>query len=102
MKRSKALLFLIFLLQVAGFSTAPGADTPTLTWERGRQKTITLGGDTASKLWKLSLISSNGDSLPLTRTSANSAGFYVYFIDLADDFKAVSYTHLTLPTSDLV
>ena len=91
-KRSKALLFLILLLQLAGFSTALGADTPTLTWERGRQQTITLGGDTASKLWKLSLISSNGDSLPLTRSSANSAGFYVYFIDLADDFKVGEYS----------
>ena len=42
-KRSKALLLLILLLEVAGLSAALGADTPTLTWERGRQQTITLG-----------------------------------------------------------
>ena len=91
-KRSKALLFFILLLQVVGFSAALGADTPTLTWERGRQQTITLGGDTATKLWKLTLVNSAGESVPLNRSSANSAGFYMYSIDLADDFKVGEYS----------
>ena len=92
MKKSRALLLLILLLQVAGLSAALGADTPTLTWERGQQQTITLGGDTTSKLWKLTLVDSQGKSVPLIRSSANSAGFYIYSIDLADDFKVASYS----------
>ena len=91
-KRSKALLLLILLLQVVGFSAALGADTPTLTWERGRQQTITLGGDTTTKLWKLTLVNSAGQSVPLNRSSANSAGFYMYSIDLSDDFKVGEYS----------
>lgn len=91
-KKSRALLLLILLLQVAGLSAALGADTPTLTWERGQQQTITLGGDTTSKLWKLTLIDSQGKSVPLIRSSANSAGFYIYTIDLADDFKVGNYS----------
>ena len=91
-KKSRALLLLILLLQVAGLSAALGADTPTLTWERGQQQTITLGGDTTSKLWKLTLIDAQGKSAPLIRSSANSAGFYIYSIDLADDFKVGNYS----------
>jgi hypothetical protein len=33
-----------------------------------------------------------GDSVPLIRSSANSAGFYVYTIDLADDFQVGEYS----------
>lgn len=91
-KKSKALLLLIFLFQILGLSAAFSADTPTLTWERGRQQTITLGGDTATKLWKLTLVNTTGHAWPLTRSSANSAGFFIYSIDLADDFKVGDYS----------
>lgn len=95
--KSKALFFLLlfFLLQVAGLSVAVSADTPTLTWERGRQQTITLGGDTSSKLWKITLVDSTGKSLPFMRSSANSAGFLVYSIDLADALNEGEYQIMT-------
>lgn len=67
------------------------ADIPLLTWERGQQQTITLGGDTASKLWKLSLVDSSGLSRPFIRSSANSAGYFIYSIDLDNDIKIGSY-----------
>lgn len=95
--KSRALLFflLFFSLQLAGLSIAFSADTPSLTWERGREQTITLGGDTASKLWKLILVDSAGASLPFIRSSANSAGFYIYSIDLADGLNEGNYQIMT-------
>lgn len=101
MKKSKALLLFLLFFQVVGLSAALGADTPLLTWERGQQQSITLGGDTASKLWKLSLVDSSGLSRPFIRSSVNSAGFFIYSIDLDNDIKIGSY-EVTTQGPDLI
>lgn len=95
--RARLLLLLLLFLafQATGLSAALSADTPALTWERGRQQTITLGGDTASKFWKLTLVDATGKSLPFIRSSSNAAGFFIYSIDLADELREGNYQIMT-------
>lgn len=94
--KSRALLLLILLFQLFGLAAAFSADTPTLTWERGRQQTITLGGQTDNKLWKLTLVDAAGVSMPFTRSTPSSTGFYIYSIELATDQAEGRYLITTM------
>jgi hypothetical protein len=85
-----ALLALSFiaLLQTAPAATAQ--DVPELNWERGQQQSITLGGQTSSKLWSIRLAGS-GNTLEFDRSSISKNGFIVYSVEIPADFKVGRY-----------
>ncbi len=85
---SSFLLALFFGLQ--GASIAQASDIPTLQWERGRQQVITLGGQTADKLWSIDLVG-KGKTLTFNRSSVNKAGFLVYSVDIPASFSVGDY-----------
>ena len=82
------LLSFIFLF--IGSSAAQAVDVPDLSWERGRQQSVTLGGDTKSVLWSISL-DGFGQSLPFSRSSVNDAGFIVYSIEIPEKLPVGRY-----------
>jgi len=85
---SYVLFALIFLF--IGSSAAAAVDVPDLSWERGRQQSVTLGGDTKSVLWKISL-DGFGKSLPFSRSSINDSGFIVYSIEIPENLAVGRY-----------
>ena len=91
------LLAVIFLLLVTPIASA--LDTPELTWERGRQQSITLGGNTSSQLWQIKLEGA-GKSLKFDQSSKNKDGFIVYTIEIPQDlpvdrYKVLVYSQAT-------
>ena len=82
------LLSFIFLF--IGSSAAQAFDVPDLSWERGRQQSVTLGGETKSVLWSISL-EGFGQSLPFARSSVNDAGFIVYSVEVPENLPVGRY-----------
>lgn len=76
-----SFLFLLFNLNIAS-----ALDTPTLEWAKGRQQTITLGGETGTVLWEVTLEKDGKTFGKFNRSAKNSNGFYVYSIDLDENF----------------
>jgi hypothetical protein len=85
----------VILLSISFLSTstilARAADMPTLQWETGREQTVTLGGNTSELLWNVSLTKNGKSYGTFTRSSKNSSGFYVYSIEISDNFKLGKY-----------
>ena len=56
-KKSKFFVTVLLgiLFTFPTITIAQAVDTPELTWQRGRQQSITLGGNTAEKLWQIKL-----------------------------------------------
>ena len=79
-----------FIFLFIGSSAAAAVDVPDLSWERGRQQSVTLGGDTKSVLWKISL-DGFGKSLPFSRSSINDSGFIVYSIEIPENLPVGRY-----------
>jgi len=89
-KLISGLFATLFLFLSAPLASA--ADIPLLTWERGKEQNIVLGGYASSGNWRIEL---NGlESKPLTfhPSSVNSKGYLVYSVQLPKDFKLGSYT----------
>lgn len=82
------LLSFIFLF--IGSSAAQAVDIPELSWERGREQSITLGGETSSVLWSISL-EGMGNTLNFDRSSTNDSGFIVYSVDIPEDLDVGRY-----------
>jgi hypothetical protein len=83
-------LLLSFIFLFIGSSAAQAVDVPDLSWERGRQQSVTLGGDTKSILWSISL-DGFGQSIPFSRSSVNDAGFIVYSIEIPEKLPVGRY-----------
>jgi len=85
------LLFAVFVGSGAAFA----ADIPTLTWETGREQTVTLGGSTQAALWKVELKGSTGalDEFSLSRSNAD--GYYVYTLNIPQNFTPGRYSIVT-------
>jgi len=82
------LLAVIFLILLTPFAAA--VDVPELTWERGRQQSITLGGNTSLQLWQLKLEGA-GQSIKFDQSSKSADGFIVYAIDIPEDLSVGRY-----------
>jgi hypothetical protein len=82
------LLAAIFLILLTPFAAA--VDVPELTWERGRQQSITLGGNTSLQLWQIKLEGA-GQSIKFDQSSKSADGFIVYAIDIPEDLSVGRY-----------
>ena len=92
--RSVVKIKLILAALLATFSIQSAAASEgivVLTWERGVEQSITVGGATDGSLWNLELRSLNGKSLSFTRSSKNADGFYLYTLVIPEDFPKGRY-----------
>ena len=81
------------------FSSIPqssAADIPLLTWERGKEQNIVLGGYTNQASWKIQLVNSANKALDLSRSTPNKDGYVVYSIILPNDLPVGAYRIETL------
>ena len=72
------------------------ADIPLLTWERGKEQNIVLGGYTDQGSWKLRLVNAANVPLELSRSTPNKDGYVVYSIILPNDLPVGAYRIETL------
>ena len=70
---------------------AAAVDIPLLTWERGRVQEVVLGGSAATGNWKVTLESTNSQTLTFTPSRKNASGYLVYTISLPDNYPAGGY-----------
>ena len=90
-----------FLLGTFGFLSAASADTtPTMLWERGRQQSVTLGGNTADQLWTITLVGNSGPTLTFSKSSSNASGFLVYSVYIPADFPVGNYQVMIKGTAE--
>jgi hypothetical protein len=83
-----ALLSTFFL--ALNMPMAPAADVPVLTWERGKEHNIILGGSNAQG-WDIVLHKSGSKDLAFSKSKANNRGFVVFSINIPNNFPLDSY-----------
>ena len=82
-----AAIFLIFSAPVASAS-----DIPLLTWERGKEQNIVLGGNGIPASWTIQLLSKDTAPLTFKRSTVSATGYVVYSVQLPADFRLGYYT----------
>ena len=85
------LLLALFAILAISAAPATAAYTPVLTWERGIEQSITLGGSTDSTLWNIEMRGPGGNILLFERSGKNNAGFYVYSVQLPENLPLGRY-----------
>jgi len=90
-KKILAILFAaLFLVLSVPISTA--ADIPSLTWERGKEQNVVLGGSGVPDTWTIQLLSEKTAPLTFKRSASNASGYVVYSVQLPADFPVGYYT----------
>lgn len=88
----KIKLLLAILLATFSFQEGANADgIVLLTWERGVEQSISVGGATDGSLWNIELRGRNGKSLVFNRSVKNEAGYYLYTVRIPQDFPKGRY-----------
>ena len=89
----------IAIALIIGFILAPTAaqafDIPLLTWERGRDQQVVLGGGAYANNWKVTLEGESADPLEFKASTKNAAGYIVFTLTLPDDFPTGPYSVVT-------
>jgi hypothetical protein len=77
-----------------GFSIpqASAADVPLLTWERGKEQNIVLGGGAITNNWQIVLIQKDKVVLQFSKSRINKEGFVVYSATIPNSLPDGSYT----------
>jgi len=89
--KSIALCVAIFALFVAIPAGSAASDIPLLSWERGQEQNIVLGGYTNQSSWGIQLVADGQKPLQFSRSTANRDGYFVYSIFLPSDFPEGAY-----------
>jgi len=83
---------------VAGFSifiaipsASAASDIPLLSWERGKEQNIVLGGYTNQSSWSIQLVANGREPIKFSKSTANKDGYFVYSIFLPMDFPTGAY-----------
>lgn len=97
------LLSLLALLFTFNVAPAQAFDIPLLTWERGKEQNLVLGGNTDNE-WRIELVDEANESvLEFTASEISANGFVVYSAYIPPDFPigayAVKATGLGIPSS---
>ena len=79
---------------------ASAADIPVLTWEKGKEHNIVLGGNGIVKDWKIQLKAEGATPLDLTRSRVDARGFVVFSVDIPDTYPSGIYTVTTNSTQE--
>ena len=91
LNKAIALVVLTFGIFVAAPASA-ASDIPVLTWEKGLEHNLVLGGNGAIDTWKISLVSKDGVNLPFKVSKKDSRGFVYFSLEVPQDLKSGVYT----------
>jgi len=95
MKKLIALATLFFTFVMP---TAFAFDTPLLTWERGRDQQVVLGGGEETSNWQVQLEGNGITPIEFEKSSKNKAGYVVYSANIPSDIPTGAYTVVTVGT----
>jgi len=90
-------LFASILLAFTVLSMAPAnaQDIPVLSWEKGKEHSIVLGGNSQVKDWKIQLTSTTGQTLDFRQSKLDPKGYVVFSVQIPDSFESGIYTVVT-------
>jgi hypothetical protein len=94
----KKLLVLATLLFSFVTPAALAFDTPLLTWERGRDQQVVLGGGEDTSNWQVQLEGNGITPITFEKSSKNNAGYVVYSASIPSDIPTGAYTVVTVGT----
>ena len=96
LNKSIALFLSAFLLSISGLSAAHAEDIPVLTWEKGKEHNVILGGDGTVGNWQVNLISNQAPTLTFRQSKVNDKGFAVFSVSIPDNYPEGVYTVQTV------
>ena len=87
-------LFAGFLIAFTTLSMTPvhAEDIPVLTWEKGKEHNIVLGGNSQVKNWKIQLTSTTGETLDFKQSKLDPKGYVVFSVQIPDSYASGVYT----------
>ena len=90
-------LFAGLLIAFTTLSMAPAhaEDIPVLTWEKGKEHNIVLGGNSQVKNWKIQLTSTTGETLDFKQSKLDPKGYVVFSVQIPDTYESGVYTVVT-------
>ena len=71
---------------------ASAADIPVLTWEKGKEHNIVLGGNGIVKDWKIQLKAQGRTPLDFTKSRVDARGFVVFSVNIPDSYESGIYS----------
>lgn len=78
---------------------ASAVDVPLLTWERGKEQNIVLGGGAITNDWQIVLVQKNEVILKFSKSKINKEGFVVYSAVIPNSLAEGSYTVETVASN---
>lgn len=94
----KKVLVLATLLLSFATPAALAFDTPLLTWERGRDQQVVLGGGEETSNWQVQLEGNGITPIVFEKSRKNKAGYVVYSANIPVDIPTGAYTVVTVGT----
>ena len=94
MNRLKIFAIALVALLLTPLS-ANAFDIPLLTWERGREQQVVLGGGAYARDWNVILEGNGIEPLQFTPSSKNEAGYVVYSLQIPNDLPIGAYSIVT-------
>lgn len=91
MKSKNFAVAVLVAIFSAFIPSTSAADIPLLSWERGKQQNIVLGGPSTGSGWKIFLVAEGQADREFSASVPNSAGYIVYSIDLPRDLPLGGY-----------
>ena len=79
---------------------ASAADIPVLTWEKGKEHNIVLGGNGIVKDWKIQLKALGKAPLDFTKSRVDARGFVVFSVSIPDSYESGIYSVETNSTQE--
>ena len=95
MRRIKLISFALIALLLAP-TAAQAFDIPLLTWERGREQQVVLGGGAYTQSWTVTLEGNGVKPLNFTASQKNAAGYVVYSLKIPADLPIGAYSIVTI------
>ena len=85
---------------VLSVPVASAADIPVLTWEKGKEHNIVLGGNGIVKDWKIQLKAQGKAPLDFTKSRVDARGFVVFSVNIPDSYQSGIYSVETNSTQE--
>ena len=90
------LISLALIALLLAPTAAQAFDIPLLTWERGREQQVVLGGGAYTQSWTVTLEGNGVKPLNFTASQKNAAGYVVYSLKIPADLPIGAYSIVTI------